>query len=42
MVLLVLLGQAAAAILAQHGPSSFELARENAWRYLRRLMAGDL
>ena len=34
--------QAAAALLAQYGPRFFELAQEDAWQYLRRLMAGDL
>jgi len=34
--------QAATAILAQYGPGFFELAQEDAWQYLRRLMAGDL
>jgi hypothetical protein len=34
--------QAAAALLAQYGPRFFELAHEDAWQYLRRLMAGDL
>ena len=34
--------QAAAAMIAQYGPRLFELAREDAWQYLRRLMAGDL
>ena len=34
--------QAAAALLAQYGPRFFELAEEDAWQYLRRLMAGDL
>ena len=33
---------AAAALLAQYGPRFFELAQEDAWQYLRRLMAGDL
>lgn len=34
--------QAAASLLAQYGPRFFELAQEDAWQYLRRLMAGDL
>ena len=34
--------QAASALLAQYGPRFFELAQEDAWQYLRRLMAGDL
>jgi len=34
--------QAAADLLAQYGPRLFEVAREDAWQYLRRLMAGDL
>ena len=34
--------QAAAALLAQYGPRFFEVAEEDAWQYLRRLMAGDL
>ena len=34
--------QAAAALLAQYGPRFFELAQEDSWQYLRRLMAGDL
>ena len=34
--------QAAAALLAQYGPRLFEMAQEDAWQYLRRLMAGDL
>jgi len=34
--------QAAAALIAQYGPRLFELAAEDAWQYLRRLMAGDL
>lgn len=34
--------QAAAALLAQYGPRFFELAQQDAWQYLRRLMAGDL
>ncbi len=34
--------QAAASLLAEYGPRFFELAREDAWQYLRRLMAGDL
>ena len=34
--------QAAAALLAQYGPRFFEMAQEEAWQYLRRLMAGDV
>ena len=34
--------QAAAALIAQYGPRLFELAQEDAWQHLRRLMAGDL
>jgi len=34
--------QAASALLAQYGPRFFEMAQEDAWQYLRRLMAGDL
>jgi len=34
--------QAAAALLAEYGPRLFEMAREDAWAYLRRLMAGDI
>ena len=34
--------QAAAALLAQYGPRFFEIAQEDAWQYLRRLMAGDV
>jgi len=34
--------QAAAALIAQYGPRLFEMAQEDAWQYLRRLMAGDL
>ena len=34
--------QAAGALLVQYGPRLFELAQEDAWGYLRRLMAGDL
>jgi hypothetical protein len=34
--------QAASALIAQYGPRLFELAQEDAWQYLRRLMAGDL
>jgi hypothetical protein len=34
--------QAASALLSQYGPRFFELAQEDAWQYLRRLMAGDL
>ena len=34
--------QAATALLAEYGPRFFELAQEDAWQMLRRLMAGDL
>lgn len=34
--------QAVAALLTQYGARFFELAQEDAWQYLRRLMAGDL
>lgn len=34
--------QAAAALLAEYGPRLFDLAQEDAWQYLRRLMAGDI
>lgn len=34
--------QAAADLLAQYGPKFFDLAREDAWGYMRRLLAGDL
>jgi hypothetical protein len=34
--------QAATALLAQYGPRLFDLAQEDAWQYLRRLLAGDL
>ena len=34
--------EAAAALLAQYGPRLFEMAKEDALGYLRRLMAGDL
>lgn len=34
--------QAATALLAQYGPRFFEMAQEDAWQMLRRLMAGDL
>jgi hypothetical protein len=34
--------QAAAALITQYGPRLFEMAQEDAWTYLRRLMAGDL
>ena len=33
---------AARLLLAQWGPRFFELAQEDAWQYLRRLLAGDL
>lgn len=34
--------QAAGELLVQYGPRFFELAREDAWAYLRRLLAGDI
>jgi hypothetical protein len=34
--------QAAASLLAQYGSRLFEMALDDAWQYLRRLMAGDL
>ncbi|HPD17390.1 MAG TPA: hypothetical protein PLE19_20830 [Planctomycetota bacterium] len=34
--------QAATALLAEYGPRLLDLAQEDAWQYLRRLMAGDL
>ena len=34
--------QAAANLLAQYGPQFFQMAQEDAWQYLRRLLAGDL
>jgi len=34
--------QAASALLVQYGPRLFEMAQEDAWQYLRRLMAGDI
>ena len=33
---------AAAALLAQYGPRLFDMALDDAWGYLRRLMNGDL
>ncbi len=33
---------AAADLLAQYGPKFFQLASQDAWDYLRRLMAGDI
>ena len=33
---------AATNILAEYGPRLFEMAQDDAWSYLRRLMAGDL
>ncbi len=33
--------QAAADLLAQYGPRFFDMAREDAWGYLRRILAGD-
>ena len=32
---------AAAELIAQYGPRLFEMAKADAWVYLRRLMAGD-
>ena len=32
---------AAADLLAQYGPKFFDLARDDAWGYLRRILAGD-
>lgn len=34
--------QAASALLAQYGPRLFEMAQEDVWQYLRRLLAGDI
>jgi len=34
--------QAAAALLVEYGPQLLALAQEDAWQYLRRLMAGDI
>ena len=34
--------QADTALLAQYGPRFLDLANEDAWQYLRRLMAGDI
>ena len=34
--------RAAAALLAEYGPRLFDLAQEDAWQYLRRLMAADI
>ena len=34
--------QAATALLAEYGPRFFDLAQEDVWQMLRRLMAGDL
>ena len=34
--------QAAAALLTEYGPRFFDLAQEDAWQMLRRLMAGDI
>lgn len=34
--------QAATALLTEYGPRFFDLAQEDAWQMLRRLMAGDL
>jgi len=33
---------AATELLAEYGPRFFDLTQEDAWQYLRRLMAGDL
>lgn len=33
---------AATALLAEYGPRLFALTMEEAWQYLRRLMAGDI
>ena len=33
--------QVAADLLAQYGPKFFDMAREDAWGYLRRILAGD-
>ncbi len=33
---------AAGLLIAQYGPRLFDLAKEDAWAYLRRLMAGDI
>ena len=34
--------QAAGALLVQYGPRFFEIAQDDAWQYLRRLLAGDM
>ena len=34
--------QAAANLLAQYGPAFFALAQQDAWTFLRRILAGDL
>jgi hypothetical protein len=34
--------QAAGALLVQYGPQFFQMAQDDAWQYLRRLLAGDL
>lgn len=34
--------EAALVLLTQYGPRLWEIAQEDAWQYLRRLMAGDL
>ena len=34
--------QAAASLLSQYGPRLFEMAHDDIWMYLRRLMAGDI
>ena len=34
--------QAAGNLLAQYGPRFFAIAQDDAWQYLRRLMAGDV
>jgi hypothetical protein len=33
---------AASLVIAQYGPRLFDMAKEDAWAYLRRLMAGDI
>ena len=34
--------QAAGALVVQYGPRLFAMAQEDAWQYLRRLLAGDV
>ena len=34
--------QAAGDLIVQYGPRLFAMAQEDAWQYLRRLMAGDI